>query len=226
MSTVFRWTLDEYETLAAVAERVFTDWRHPRHIELIRGYLKENGEPAKISLDEYLNMVETGIFSRYGKKKRVELIRGEIREMSPIGNPHEEVLSNLDDWSHQVAPKNVKIRVQCSIRVPPAQSVPEPDLVWAVRRSYRRQKPGPDDILLLVEVADTSLAEDTGEKAEIYAAAGIRDYWVVNIPDQVIEVRRDPGPEGYGSLAKYSGDEALHPLVFPDAALTPDEVWE
>lgn len=172
-------------------------------------------------------MVETGIFGRFGNKKRVELIRGEIREMSPIGNPHEEVRSCLDDWSHEVTGKDVKIRVQSSIRLlPPLQTVPEPDLVWAVRRSYRREKPGPDDIRLLVEVADTSLAEDTGEKAELYAAAGIRDYWVVNIPAKVVEVRRDPGAEGYRSLKIFSGKEELRPLAFPEAVLVPDTLWE
>jgi Uma2 family endonuclease len=225
MSTIFRWTLEEYEALAEVGERVFCDWQHPRHIELIFGYLEERGEPAKLSLEEYLRMVEAGIFSRRGKK-RVELIRGEIREMSPIGNPHEEVLSNLVDWSYRVVPKDVKIRVQCSIQLPPSKSVPEPDLVWAIRRSYRREKPGPDDILLLVEVADTSLAEDTGEKAEIYAAAGISDYWVVNIPDQVVEVRREPSPTGYQSLAKYSADQEVRPLAYPQLVLIPNALWE
>jgi Uma2 family endonuclease len=225
MSTVYRWTIEEYEALGEAAQRIF-DWRHPRHIELIRGYLKENGEPAKLSVGEYLNMVEAGIFSRFGKKTRVELLRGEIRDMSPIGNPHEQALTNLTEWSFAQAGKSVTIRVQCSVQLPPAGSVPEPDLVWAVRRSYRCEKPGPDDILLLIEVADTSLAEDTGEKAQIYAAAGIRDYWVVNIPDEVIEVRRDPGPEGYRSLAKFSGNQELRPLAFPEAVLIPDTVWE
>ena len=226
MSTVFRWTLEEYEALTEVGERVFSDWRHPRHIELIRGYLKERGEPAKLSMNEYLGMVETGIFSRFGKKKRVELIRGEIREMSPIGNAHEEALTCLTEWSFSRVGADVKIRVQCSIRLlPRLQTVPEPDLVWVVRRSYRCEKPGPDDIFLLVEVADTSLAEDTGEKAELYAAAGIRDYWVVNIPEKVVEVRRDPGPDGYRSLAKFSGNAEVRPLAFPESFLIPDTIW-
>ena len=112
--------------------------------------------------------------------------------------------------------------MQCSVRLPPLQTVPEPDLVWAVRRSYRREKRDPDDIRLLVDLVDTSLAEDTGEKAEIYAAAGIRDYWVVNIAEQVIEVCREPGPEGYRSLTRYSGSQELRPLANPDAALNPE----
>ena len=223
MSTVFRWTLEEYEALAEVSQQVF-DWRHPRHIELIYGYLEENGEPAKLSLDEYLRMVETGIFSRWGKK-RVELINGEIREMSPIGNPHEEVLTDLTEWSYRKAGRGVKIRVQCSVRLSPSQSAPEPDLVWAIRRQYLREKPGPDDILLVVEIADSSLALDTGEKALLYAEAGIRDYWVVNLRDRNIEVRRDPGPDGFQSLAVLSGNDELRPLACPDALLVPATLW-
>ncbi len=134
----------------------------------------------------------------------------------------------LEDYepSHQVAPKDVKIRVQCSVQLPRAKSVPEPDLVWAVRRNYLGGKPGPKDILLIIEVADTSLADDTGVKAEIYAAAGIRDYWVVNIPESVVEVRRNPGAAGYKSLTKYSGRKKLSPLCCPDAVLIPDTIWE
>jgi Uma2 family endonuclease len=225
MSMLYQWTIEDYEALATVGERVFTDWRHPRHIELICGYLKEGGKPARVSVDEYLNMVEEGIFSRR-EKIRVELICEEIRKMAPIGEPHEEAVTFLDEWSHQVAPKNVKIRVQCSVALPTARSVPEPDLVWAVRREYRSHKPGPKEILLVIEVADTTLVYDTGEKAEIYAAAGISDYWVVNIPDNVVEVRRNPGRKGYRSLVKYSGRKKISPLCCEKAVLVPQTIWE
>ena len=225
MSTLFEWSIEHYDALAAVGERVFCDWRHPRHIELIRGHLKERGEPAMVSVDEYLRMVEEGVFSRR-EKIRVELIREEIRQMSPIGDPHEDAVTMLDYWSHRVAPKDVKIRVQCSVKLPTAKSVPEPDLVWAVRRDYRKGKPEPADILLLIEVADTSLALDRGEKAEMYAIADIRDYWVVNLRDETIEVRRDPGPNGYLSTETYSGTQELRPVCCPDAVLVPAEIWE
>ena len=86
--------------------------------------------------------------------------------------------------------------IQNAIRLPHAASSPEPDVSWVVKRNYSRGKPGPTDILLIIEVADSSLPEDTGEKAVLYAGAGIRDYWVVNLRDQTIEVRRDPGRMG------------------------------
>ncbi len=224
MSTIFRWTLEEYEALAEVGERVFCDWRHPRHIELIRGYLKERGEPAKLSLDEYERMVNAGVFA--GPRRRLELINGEIREMSPIGDPHAEVVDRLDEWGHEYARgKRIRVRIQNAIRLPHAASSPEPDVSWVVKRNYWQGKPGPKDILLIIEVADSSLEEDTGEKAVLYAGAGIQDYWVVNLRNQTIEVRRDPGPDGYQSLTTFSGNDELRPLACPDAVLIPETLW-
>jgi Uma2 family endonuclease len=224
MSSVFRWTLEEYEILAAVAERVFTDWRHPRHIELIRGYLKECGEPAKLSLEEYERMIEAGVFA--GPRRRLELIHGEIRQMSPIGDPHAEVVDRLGEWGHDYARgKRIRVRVQNAIRLPHAASSPEPDGSWVVKRNYWGGKPGPKDILLIIEVADSSLEEDTGEKAGLYAGAGIGDYWVVNLRDRTIEVRRDPGPDAYQSLTVFSGNDELRPLACPDAVLVPASLW-
>jgi hypothetical protein len=95
MSTIFRWTLEEYEALAEVSERVFTNWWHPRHIELIRGYLKKRGEPAKLSLEEYERRIDARVFA--GPRRRLELINGEIREMSPIEDPHSEVVDRLEE---------------------------------------------------------------------------------------------------------------------------------
>src|SRR5208283_4894207 len=137
----------------------------------------------------------------------LELIHGEIREMSPIGDPHAEVVDRLEYWGHECTRgKRIRVRIQNAIRLPHAASSPEPDVSWVVQRDYSRGKPGPTDILLIIEVADSSLEEDTGEKAVLYAAAGIRDYWVVNLRNQIIEVRRDPGPDGYRNLATFSGN--------------------
>ncbi len=224
MSTVFRWTLEEYEALAEVGERVFTDWRHPRHIELIRGYLKERGEPAKLSLEEYERMINAGVFA--GPRRRLELINGEIREMSPIGDPHAEVVDRLEEWGHEcVRGKRIRVRIQNAIRLPHAESSPEPDVSWVVKRNYWQGKPGPKDILLIIEVADSSLEEDTGEKAVLYAGAGIPDYWVVNLRNRTIEVRHDPRPDGYQSVAVFSGNDELQPLACPEAVLVPATLW-
>jgi hypothetical protein len=95
MSTTARLSLEEYESMA---EKGIFDPRQPRHIELIRGELREFGQPVKLTLEEYERMVAAGIFSRR-ERRRVEFIRGEIRQMSPIGSRHEDVLDRLIKWS-------------------------------------------------------------------------------------------------------------------------------
>ena len=106
-------------------------------------------------------------------------------------------------------------------------TAPEPDIVWAVQRDYSRQRPTADDVLLLIEVAATSLKYDTGEKAEIYAEAGIEDYWVVDLDGQVVEVHRNPDParKRYRSRQAYSVEDKLCPLKHPGAVLRIAELW-
>jgi Uma2 family endonuclease len=115
--------------------------------------------------------------------------------------------------------------VQSAIRVPQTQSEPEPDLVWAVERDYSRGKPAPENIRLVVEVAESSLDHDLGEKAALYAAAGIRDYWVVDLIDRRIVVHRDPAPEGYRDIRGCSGEDEVRPLAHPEGVLRPSSLW-
>ena len=105
------------------------------------------------------------------------------------------------------------------------KSAPEPDLAWVARRDYSQGRPTPADVLLVIEVAESSLKIDTGEKADLYAAAGIADYWVVNLPEQTIEVRRDPAHGRYRTLRTYSGGEELRPLSMPEIVLRPAMLW-
>ena len=128
---------------------------------------------AHFSLDHYEHMVEVGAFAgEY--QKRLELLRGEIRQMSPIGYIHAHVVTLLTDWSYDVVPRErIVIRVQNPIRVPVNESEPQPDLVWAEKGAAIDHHPQPVDVLLLIEVADASLQDDRTEKLEIYAEAGI-----------------------------------------------------
>jgi Uma2 family endonuclease len=222
MSTNARLSLEEYESMA---EKGVFDPRHPRHIELIRGELREFGEPVQLTLEEYERMVEAGVFSRR-ERRRLEFIRGEIRQMSPIGDLHAEVVDRLEEWGHDCTrAANIRIRVQNAIRLREVDSVPEPDISWVVKRDYSRGKPAPADILLVIEVADSSLEHDLGEKAGLYAAAGIRDYWVVDLIDRRIVVHRDPTADGYRDVRTCSGDEEIHPLAQPACALRVSSLW-
>ena len=181
---------------------------------------------ARLSLDDYDRMIEAGVFDQ-GRCRRLEFIRGEIREMNPIGPPHEEIVDRLGAWSFDNLPRDtIRIRVQNSIGLPELESAPEPDLAWVVQRDYSSGRPTAEDVLLVIEVAETSLAYDTGEKAELYAAAGIADHWVVDVAARAIEVRRDPVAGRYRSLRTHTGDDEVRPLAMPSIALRPATLWE
>ncbi len=181
---------------------------------------------ARLTLADYDRMIEAGVFDQ-GRRRRLEFIRGEIREMNPIGSPHEVIVDRLAEWSFENRPKSKPwVRVQNSIGLPSLESAPEPDLAWVVRRDYSSGRPGAEDVLLVIEVAETSLAYDTGEKAELYAAAGVADYWVVDVAARVIEVRRQPAGGRYRSLKTHTGDDEVHPMAVPEVALRPSALWE
>jgi Uma2 family endonuclease len=181
---------------------------------------------TQLTLAEYDRMIACGVFEpREGR--RLEFIQGAIRQMMPVGALHEVVVDRLNEWSIRTIPTGeVWVRVQNSIGLPQLRSAPEPDICWVVRRDYSRSRPSAQDVLLVIEVADSSLAYDRGEKAELYAAAGIREYWVVNLIERLIEVYRDLGPQGYRQVRTYRDDEELRPLAFPQVVLRPGNLWE
>jgi Uma2 family endonuclease len=181
---------------------------------------------TQLSLAEYDCMIEAGVFDRR-ERRRLEFIRGEIREMNPIGSMHEVIVDQLNEWSIESLPKGkVWVRVQNSIALPSLESAPEPDIVWVARRDYSQGRPTADDVLLVIEVADSSLSYDCGEKADLYAAAGIADYWIVNVPNRLIEVCRVPEAGGYRSRQSRSGDDEIRPLAFPQLSVRPSMLWE
>jgi Uma2 family endonuclease len=180
---------------------------------------------AQFSLEHYEHMVEVGAFSG-PFQKRLELLRGEIVEMTPIGIQHANVIVLLTEWSFDVVPRDdISIRAQNPIRIPLNDSEPEPDVVWAKRQKYA-QHPGPEDIFLLVEVADTSLDTDRNEKLPIYAEAGIAEYWIVNLLDEQIEVYRQPSGKTYLSKTVHQGNNAVHPLALPKVGLIPAQLFD
>jgi len=181
---------------------------------------------AHLSLAEYDRMIERGVFD-HDKRRRLEFIRGEIREMTPIGSRHEEIVDRLTEWSFQNLPEGtVRVRVQNSLGLPSLESAPEPDIAWVVCRDYTTGRPTAADVLLVIEVAESSLAYDRGEKADLYAAAGIAEYWVVDPSNRCIEVRRDPQAEGYRSVQTYSGEDEVQPLAAQGVILQPGMLWK
>jgi Uma2 family endonuclease len=180
---------------------------------------------AHFSLDHYEHMVDVGAFAGQFEK-RVELIRGEIIQMTPINIAHANCVTAVTEWSFQSADLNrMMIRVQNPIRIPANNSEPEPDIVWVNRKEYSRH-PEPADVLLLIEVADRTLDFDRNEKLEVYADAGVIEFWIVNLIDEQIEVYRKPSGRTYGEQATYRGDAGIHPLALPGATLRPSRLFE
>ena len=175
---------------------------------------------ARISLEQYEIMIEHGVFD--GRhRQRVELIRGEIRQMNPIGVEHANAVDVLTEWSVKcVSGKPIRVRVQNPLLLPDSSSAPEPDVAWVAKRDYSRH-PLPDDVLLLIEVADSTLAADRGEKAELYAEANIREYWIVNLVDRCVEIFRDPVKGRYRDRSIAEGGAELQPLCCPDILFRP-----
>ena len=181
---------------------------------------------ATFTIDEYQRMIACGAFVG-PNEKRLELILGELRMMSPQGTAHGELVAKLNDWSHDVVERQrIKIRIQSSIEIRARESQPEPDVVWAEARSYLQRLPQPDDILLLVEVADSSLSFDVGEKQRLYGEAGIRDYWVVDIPGRTVHIFRDPCAGGYHTHMSCSASDTISPLLAAGISLAVSDLFE
>lgn len=181
---------------------------------------------ARLTLDEYDRMLERDVFGRdvFGRDRRIELIHGELREMSPIGDPHRDAVNVLtNDWgmaqSTAAFRARVTVQVQSPLRLPAVASSPIPDMSWIAKRTASAAAGGGDKVFLVIEVADTSLNSDRGEKAELYAEAEIADYWIVNLVDRRVEVNREPRHGRYQSLTTHHAGDAVGPLHFPDFAL-------
>ena len=181
---------------------------------------------TRITLADYDRMITEGKFEGGMTRPRIELIDGELREMSPIGPLHEEAVDALTEWSITNLPRHtVRVRTQNSVGIPELGSAPQPDVAWVARKSYRSGRPLSNETLLIIEVADSSLDYDRAEKASIYAAAGISDYWVVNIPDRCVEVFRQPAAGRYSVHEVVRTPATIHPLAFPEIAFPLDYLF-
>ena len=162
-------------------------------------------------------MAETGVLKR---DARVELLNGEIVDMSPIGSSHAGTVNRLNRIFTRLARERCVVAVQNPLRLDD-QSEPEPDLLLLKPSAddYTGRHPQPEDVFLLVEIADASLEYDREEKLPAYGRAGIPEVWIVNLRDRVIEVFREPHFTGYGSKTILRPGDQAKPLAFPDVAI-------
>ena len=180
---------------------------------------------VRVTVAQYDAMIARGEFEPR-EDHHVELIEGEIVPMSPIGHLHENSLERLTRWSYLHGPvEQVRIRVQDSLGLPGLDSVPQPDLAWVRDRSYDDGRPEASDLLLLVEVADSSLHKDLTTKARLYATAGVADYWVVDVQGRQVEVHRHPRDGAYRAVRAYRPGEEIRPAAFPEVAFPVDVLF-
>ena len=168
-------------------------------------------------MDEYYAMAEVGILDR---GERVELIDGEIITMSLIGSEH---AASVDVGTHFLIPAvrdRSSVRVRGHVRLDDYNQ-PEPDLMLLKWHDdfYRHSAPGPDDVLLIVEVSDTTLSHDRNVKLPLYARFEIPEVWIANIPARVVEVYKDPVEGEYTTSRVYSPGETVSPAAFDDVEI-------
>lgn len=167
-------------------------------------------------------MGEVGIFD---EDDRVELIEGEIVEMTPIGSRHVGHAMRLQRLLHEKVSDEVRVSVQNPLRLGD-RSEPEPDIALLEQRAddYLEALPCAEDALLVVEVADTSLEFDRETKIPLYAAHGVPVVWLVNLREEAVEVFENPRDGEYGTRRELGGDERLDLPSPGEGELTPAEI--
>ena len=175
----------------------------------------------RFTVEEYYRMAEVGILT---EGDRVELIEGEIIEMSPIGLRHSLSVAALNNGLGRGIGDRAVLWSGSPVRLFP-HSEPQPDIVF-VRGPLSRysQHPGGPDVLLLVEVSETSYRFDRYVKLPLYARAGVPEVWIVDLTRDVLEVFRQPAASGYGSAQRIERGGTVAPLAFPDVVLAATEI--
>ncbi|MGB9181848.1 MAG: Uma2 family endonuclease [Pyrinomonadaceae bacterium] len=169
------------------------------------------------TVEEYERMAEVGIL---GRDERLELIDGVIIKMSPKGDPHCAATDRAARYFIRHMDDKVIVRNQNPIRLDDS-SEPEPDIVLATpqEKEYSDRRPTLQEILLILEVADTTLYSDRRTKALIYARAGIQQYCILNLKARELEDYRDPSSEGYRSKQTYKAEQSFSLVAFPEVII-------
>lgn len=151
---------------------------------------------------------------------RIELIEGEIVQKLPQKQAHQTAIGAMQEVLGNAFPQGHWVRIQMPLAIG-SRSMPEPDfaVVPGSWRDYRGHVPTPEQVILLVEISDATLRFDQGRKAKLYAGAGIPEYWIVNLIECVLEVRRAPQPDGYDEMQRLAAGEAIVPLASQAASI-------
>lgn len=190
---------------------------------MVRAISRTESDRRRLSADEFERMAEAGILH---EDDHVELLDGELYQMAAMNGPHIACVMRLNRAFVRGVGDEALVSPQSSIRLS-GYSEPEPDLVLARYRDdfYESGLPEPEDILLIVEVADTSLHYDRRVKLPLYAAAGIPEVWIVDLRRRRVTAYRDPSPEGYRQVIPHTRRATLSPLALPDLVLRWQDIF-
>lgn len=177
----------------------------------------------RFTVEQYHQMIESRILT---ENDRVELIQGEILQMSPVGRRHAACVDRLVELLVLQLASRAIVRVQNPIQLN-NNSEPQPDLALLRRRPdfYSQGHPSPVDILLIIEVSDSSADYDRQVKVPVYAQDGIREVWLVDLNAQIIEVYRESSGNEYQVKQKFSCGQTVSPLSFPEFSLSVEQIF-
>jgi Uma2 family endonuclease len=172
---------------------------------------------VKWTVADYHRIIAAGIL----EERNVELIGGEIVEMAPEGESHAYCSDEAGEYLIYLLGDRAKVRQGKPITLLFSNSEPEPDIAVIQRlgQDYREHHPYPENIFWLIEYSNSTLSKDLGIKSQIYAAAGIAEYWVINLRTMELIVFRSPTDEGY-QLRETLTRGNINPLAFPDVAVS------
>jgi Uma2 family endonuclease len=177
----------------------------------------------RFSTADFLEMLEKGVL---GPDDHVELIGGIIVEMSPAGSRHNHFLGQLNELFGSLLGR-VVIWIQGTLVVAEGE-VYDPDFMILRRKpgGYKNQLPRPQDVLLIVEAAESSMQRDQKFKLPVYAAAGIPEYWIADLDRELLIVHREPDGAAYSAIDTRQGDLLVSPMAAPDISFAVRKAFE
>src|SRR5205809_7183960 len=188
---------------------------------MIKEPLRKDPKIRPFSVEIYDSMIKNGILT---ENDNVELLNGAIIEKMPKGTKHSSITNYITKYFYRNFIDEVVIRVQDPVILDDF-SEPESDLVLCKTpiENYNSKHPAPEDILLIIEVSDTTLYFDRNDKALAYAAAGIRQYLIVNVENNAIEDYREPHDDGFQSKQTYHAGEKFSLISFPEIEIAVED---
>jgi Uma2 family endonuclease len=174
----------------------------------------------RFTVHEYHRMAEAGILH---EDDRVELIEGDILEMNPIGSRHFTCVNGLTRLLVRGVGDEAIVSVQNPVRLG-ERLEPQPDLAVIRNRDYRESLPEPEDVLLLIEVSDSTFSYDRNVKLPLYARAEIPEVWIVDLPSEAVERHTEPTGDGYRLARQARRGEMLESIALPALVVPVDAV--